>query len=328
MPKPLGNLQKKVKVAFHSHGLTLRGSEVALFDYAVLCQKILGHRSIIVVRDRENLADNPIFQSWQKELPCLVYENKEDLTVQLRDEKADVLYQIKPGRDDNFVISGVRNCIHAMFVESEFHGDVYAYVSPWLSRVMTGREDRFVPHLVSRHESKTNLRKTLGIPENARVFGRHGASDTFNISFSRETVKKHAKKYPGDHFVFLNTEKIRGTDHFPNIHYLPPTACSQEKAAFLATCDAMLHARWHGETFGLAVGEFAVLGKPVITFSGSRERAHLEMSNGRMLLYSNAKELENILQSFQPAHTIGTQYDEYADPSRVMKKFSEIFLSP
>jgi len=55
-----------------------------------------------------------------------------------------------------------------------------------------------------------------------------------------------------------------------------------EKARFFATCDIMLHARLHGETFGLAVGEFAVLGKPVITFAGSRERAHLEMLEGSL----------------------------------------------
>ena len=144
----------------------------------------------------------------------------------------------------------------------------------------------------------------------------------------RKAVRRHAKKYPQDHFVFLNTEEIPGTDKLPNVHYLPSTALKQEKAAFLATCDAMLHARWHGETFGLAVGEFAVLGKPVITFSGSRERAHLEMSNNRMLLYANPKELENILQSFQPAYTTGTQYDKYVDPAGVMQKFSEIFLFP
>jgi hypothetical protein len=315
-----------MKIAFHSHGLTLRGSEVALFDYAIHCQKILGHHSIIAVRDRESLADNLIFQTWRKELPCLVYKNKKDLAEQLRQQQVDALYQIKPGRDDNFVIPGVRNCIHAMFPDSEFHGDIYAYVSPWLSRVMTGRPDRFVPHLVPKLDSKTNLRKTLGIPDYARVFGRHGARDTFNIPFVQKAVARHARQNLGDHFVFLNTEPIRGSERFPNIHYLPATVDAVEKAKFLATCDAMLHARWHGETFGLAVGEFAVLGKPVITFSESREKAHLEMLGNQALLYRNAGELAEILRGFHPHKTLGTEYETYADPKVVMEIFRKKFL--
>jgi len=315
-----------MKVAFHSHGLTLRGSEVALFDYAVHCQTLLGHQSVIAVRERKNLADSPIFQTWSRELHCLVYKNKKDLTEQLRQQQVEALYQIKPGRDDNFVIPGVRNCIHAMFPESEFHGDVYAYVSPWLSRVMTGRPDRFVPHLVPKLDSKTNLRKTLRIPQDARVFGRHGGWDTFNIPFVQKAVARHARQNPGDHFVFLNTEPIRGSEQFPNIHYLPATVDSVGKAEFLATCDAMLHARWHGETFGLAVGEFAVLGKPVITFAGSRERAHLEMLGGQSLQYRHADELIKILMDFHPHRTQGTEYEIYADPKVVMEIFRKKFL--
>jgi len=164
-----------MKVAFHSHGLTLRGSEVALFDYALHNQEVLGNDSLIVVSDRPGLSENPVFQVWQKKLPLLTYRNRRELSEGLAQAGAEVLYQIKPGRDDGFEIPGVKNCVHAMFPESEFHGDVYAYVSPWLSRVMTGRGDRFVPHLVPRLSSKKNLRGRLGIPAAARIFGRHGA---------------------------------------------------------------------------------------------------------------------------------------------------------
>ena len=99
-----------------------------------------------------------------------------------------------------------------------------------------------------------------------------------------------------------------------------------EKAKFLATCDAMLHARLHGETFGLAVGEFAVLGKPVITFSESRERAHLEMLGKQALLYRNAGELVEILREFCPHRTHGTEYEIFAEPKIVMGIFQKKFL--
>jgi hypothetical protein len=316
-----------LKVAFHSHGLTLRGSEVALLDYAVHNQTILGNQSLILVRDRPGLSENAVYRVWREKVRCLVYQSGRELPKRLAEEGVEVLYQIKPGRDDGFVVPGVRNCIHAMFPESEFHGDVYVYVSPWLSQIMTGRATRFVPHLVPRLESQVTLRAELGIPETARVFGRHGAADTFNIPWVQGAVIRHARGHPEDHFVFLNTGEFAGANAQKNIHFLPATPDERQKAKFLATCDAMLHARWHGETFGLAVGEFAVLGKPVITFTGSRERAHLELLGDQALGFQNAHGLEKILTSFQPFRAGATGYSPWADPRQVMKIFQDRFLS-
>jgi hypothetical protein len=126
--------------------------------------------------------------------------------------------------------------------------------------------------------------------------------------------------------VFLNTESIREAENLTNIHYLQATVDPVEKAKFLATCDAMLHARWHGETFGLAVGEFAALEKPVITFAGSRERAHLEMLGNQALQYRHAGELIKILRDFRPHRTQGTEYEIFADPKVVMGLFQKKFL--
>jgi hypothetical protein len=213
-----------------------------------------------------------------------------------------------------------------MFLSDEFHGDAFAYVSRWCSKVMTGREESFVPHFVPQLEGNENLRQGLGIPLEAKVFGRHGGWDTFNITFVRKAVACHARQNSGDHFVFLNTEPICGTERFSNVHYLPGTVDPVEKAKFLATCDAMLHARLHGETFGLAVGEFAVLGKPVITFSESRERAHLEMLGEKSFAYKSKKELLKILREFEPRTIRGTDYEKYADPKTVMEFFQRKFL--
>jgi len=101
----------------------------------------------------------------------------------------------------------------------------------------------------------------------------------------------------------------------------------EEKGRFLATCDAMIHARDTGETFGLAVAEFAVLGKPVITLSESKERAHLEMLGKQALLYRNVGEFAEILREFRAHKTHETEYNNYADPEMVMQIFAERFLS-
>jgi glycosyltransferase involved in cell wall biosynthesis len=297
-----------------------------MLDYARLNRSVLGSESILCLPDNPDFAWNPLLKKWKEEFEVILYRDKDDLGRVLKKEGAEVIYLTKPGPWDGFLVPGVRNCVHAQFLCDEYHGEAYAYLSPWMSQVMTGRKDSYVPFYVPKLESKESLRTKLGILPQARVFGRHGGWDTFNIPFVRKGVTQHARQNPEDHFVFLNTEPIRGTEKLRNIHYLPATVDADEKAAFLATCDVMLHARWHGETFGLAVGEFAVLGKPVITFSESRERAHLEMLGNQALLYRHAGELAEILREFRPHKTQGTQYEIFSDPKIVIRLFQKKFL--
>ena len=315
-----------MNVAFHSNSMSLRGSENALWDYANFNETILGNHSVICHPAELENAENPTFAKWKDRFPLVPYRTKAELSSKLKERGVDILYQIKPGPYDGFIIPGVKNCIHSMFLSDEFHGDCFAYVSRWVSRVMTGREESFVPHFVPQFVSQEDLRGKLGISKGAKVFGRHGGWDTFNIPFARRAVVEHARNYKEDHFVFLNTEPICESGRLPNVHYLSATVDPLGKAKFLATCDAMLHARWHGETFGLAVGEFAVLGKPVITFSESRERAHLEMLGKQALLYRNVGELAEILKEFCPHKTHGTKYETFADPKTVMSLFQKKFL--
>ena len=314
-------------VAFHSNTMSLRGSENALWDYANFNETVLGNRSVICHPAGLETAENPTFAKWKARFLLIPYRTRNELSCKLKESGVGVLYQIKPGPYDGFVIPGVRNCIHSMFLSDEFHGDCFAYVSRWASRVMTSREHSFLPHFVPRFASDRNLRERLGIPMGAKVFGRHGAADTFNIPFVRRAVEEHARNKPADHFVFLNTMPIDGTEKLKNVHYLAPTIDPEEKAQFLATCDAMLHARWHGETFGLAVGEFAALRKPVITFSESRERAHLEMLGDEGKRYRDAAALKKILADFQPGASEKTEYEKWADPIQVMEIFQSKFLN-
>ena len=57
-----------MRVVFHSHGLTLRGSEVALLDYALHNQSVLGNQSYLAVADRPGLESHPVFRHWQAQL--------------------------------------------------------------------------------------------------------------------------------------------------------------------------------------------------------------------------------------------------------------------
>ena len=314
-------------VAFHTNTLGVRGSETAVWDYANFNETILGNRSVLCLREGLCEKANAVFAKWKARFPIVSYRSKKELSEKLQSQEASVLYQIKAGSFDGFLVPGVRNCIHSMFLSDEFHGDRFAYVSAWASRVMTLGDKSFVPHYVPKLVSAQNLRKSLGIPAHARVFGRHGGWETFNIAFAREAVARHARHHSQDHFIFLNTEPIREGKNLPNIHYLEATVDPEKKAQFLASCDAMIHARDTGETFGLAVAEFSVLGKAVITFGGSKERAHLEMLGKQARVYNDRQGLQKTLADFEPGVSGRTEYQNWSDPTQVMSIFRERFLS-
>jgi hypothetical protein len=316
-----------MKVAFHNPNVSIRGTFAAMVDYAEMNQTILGNESILFMsrsRAAPYLADLPALT---RGLPVVLYDKPAELAHGIRGFGADFFYQICPGF---FQVLPKVSCpigIHAVFPHSEFFGEKYLYFSAWLARVMTRCPERFVPPLVRRYRSRDTLRPELGIPEKAKVFGRHGGWDTFNIPFVHQAVARHARKFPCDHFIFINTEPVSGTQNLKNVHYLAATIDPEAKGKFLSTCDAMLHARLHGETFGLAVGEFAVLGKPVITFGGSRERAHLDMLGKHGRVYRTDQELRDILETFEPCHVEGTEYETYADNVAVMNIFQTRFLN-
>jgi hypothetical protein len=77
---------------------------------------------------------------------------------------------------------------------------------------------------------------------------------------------------------------------------LPATADPIRKRTFLNTCDAMIHGRQRGETLGMACLEFAMAGKPVLTYAGSPELAHLEILGEAAVVYRDAQDLREYLE--------------------------------
>jgi hypothetical protein len=109
---------------------------------------------------------------------------------------------------------------------------------------------------------------------------------------------------------------------------LPATSDPVERSRFINTCDAMLHARRVGETFGLACAEFSAHNKPVITWAGAKCQAHIDMLQGTAITYRNGRELTDTLLEFRPDAAV--QWDVVTDafsPERVMRKFDKVFLS-
>lgn len=363
-----------MKVAFHSSYLGYRGTEIALMDYARGNQELLGNESFFLMPWRDRGAEHPVVLQMEKIAPLRFYRSTDEREGILREEGADFFYCIKNGFNDGAFSRKVPTGIHAIFRESEFHGDIYAYVSLWLSEVMAYGKAPWVPHMVSLSDEDGHLRTEGGgrravggdrksvvgdrwsevvIPQEVTVFGRHGGDDSFDIPWVQEAVVGIAKKFPNIWFLFLNTRVFRGAAGISNIVFLPATADPVLKRRFLNTCDAMLHGRQRGETFGLSCLEVAVLGKPVLTYADSPERAHLEILGEAAVAYKNAQHLRELLLDRGRWSEIGSRRTEDRgrrtedggrraedggqksvngvfssyEPEAVMKKFQEVFLT-
>jgi hypothetical protein len=316
-----------MKIAFHSNQLCLRGTEVALYDYAKYNEELLGNNSIIISRhsDIQKLSHPQVVEKFQKRFPVYLYHNFNEIEKILDDNNVDVFYAIKAGFNDGVISKGRKSVNHVVFQHHDPHGNVYAYVSEWLGRRFNSP---FVPHMVTLPDINDDLRNELNIPKNAIVFGRHGGAETFDIPFAHNVVKRIATSRNDIYFLFLFTNRFTDSS-LKNVIYLEGSEDMIYKTKFINTCDAMLHARYAGESFGLSVGEFSIRNKPIITLkNGSRDCAHIEMLGSKGIYYNNENELYNILNNFIPDNTkdYWNVYSQF-NPENVMNKFKQVFLT-
>ena len=108
-----------------------------------------------------------------------------------------------------------------------------------------------------------NLRAELGIPKDSVVVGGYGGRFSLNVLCAIAAVRQSLERDRQIWFLFMNFEPFL---QHPCVIFLPGVGDVNRKAEFIANCDAMLHARHQGESFGLAVGEFSVLNKPVMAY--------------------------------------------------------------
>jgi len=328
-----------MKIAFHSNQLCERGTEIALYDYAHFNETILSNESVILANGTSKNNTVSAMEKFRKRFTVYLYSDFNEVDSILSNEGVDVLYAIKSGKIDNVVSNKVKTVVHCVFNPSEPHGDVYASISQRLNQRF-GVAIPVVPHMAYLPDYTGNLREELGIPSNAVVFGRYGGLDMFDIGFVHETINYIVNNRENIYFLFMNTKPFYRSwlrrSHKHIIH-LPSTVSLERKVQFINSCDAMLHARSGGETFGLAVAEFSIKNKPIITWGPGQniiagryyDDAHLDMLGDKAIVYSNADELHNILMNFDTTIMSTKKWDMYSEsysPEVVMRNFENVFL--
>jgi len=315
-------------VAFLSNKLTLRGTEVAMYDYADYNELLLGNKSIIITRNYDFIkheydVSSDAYVKFSKRFLVEYYANQSDIDAIVERHKVTHLYIIKAGGMDGLFSTKCINLIHCVFSTNQPHGDVYSAISSDVNR-LCNTNFPVVPHMIRNFNTTEDLRKELGISRDAIVFGRYGGLESFDITFVHKVIENILKTRSDIFFIFMNTNRFY--EH-PQIIYLKGTTDMEYKRKFINTSDALLHARAGGETFGLTCGEFAIEKKVVITYSGSRERNHINILGDKAVLYKDPESLWKVLSEFNKNkyNMDGNHYLDYS-PVNIMNLFSRVYL--
>lgn len=319
-------------LGFHSKQLTERGTEVALFDYALGAKNLLGHEVRIYVPTRARKIIPSVKERFEEHFDLVFYDTPEQIAC-------DALYVIKKGSPGR-VTEAIPELNHAFDDISHPHGRRFAAVSAWLARTATHRirlprgravhlpslrRIGVVPHIVTLPDVGEGYRKELGIPDEGVVFGWHGGDGNLDVAFVKDPILAALEGRNDIWFVFMNAARF--CEHERVLH-LPLSIDRTDVRRFVNTCDYMLHAHLVGETFGLAVAEFAYVGAPVITFIDSPRRGHLDLLSNELLLgYRDREGLLRYLRTLERRATpvdsdVATRYS----PERVMAQFNDVFL--
>lgn len=317
-----------MKIAFHDNSLCLRGTTVAIYDWAYWTRHYLNVDPIIMYDENHPANSVDAINKFKKEFSVFSYSNKSEIDKILSENECDYFLMEKGGSPDGVISTVSKNLVNAIsghWQPNWIHGDIYAMGSKWLSKI-TNYEIPYVPYMVDLPDINEDMREELGIPKEALVIGRNGGSDTFDIPFVKQAIQVVLNERKDIWFVFQLTDKF--IDH-ERVIFLPGSSDMNTKVRFINTSDAMLHARYVGESFGLSCAEFSIRNKPVITYEKSPERNHIDTLDEKGIYYENYSEILHILRNLDKKEINSLEWNCYQDytPEKVVQKFKEVYLN-
>lgn len=315
------------KIAFLTNKLTLRGTEVNLYNYADANERLLNNESVIITRSLQlALKVSPIdvhpeaYKMFESRFKVFYYTSPSDIEEYVQQNNIETIFIEKYGIPDELNIKSCKSIIHAVFDTRHPHGTHYTSISDTLNRENGTPDVPVLPNIVRVHPTSEDLREQLNIPKDAHVFGSYGGADQFNIAYIIQAVKDVSAKHPNIYFLFMNYYRFCPESH--NVIFMDGTANTEYKRKFINTCDAMLYGRKQGESFGIACGEFSICNKPIIASSSVviENRHHLETLKDCAVTHKNYDELVEILTNWVPKDVSSNGYFQYTE-DKVMDLF-------
>jgi len=312
-------------VGFIINTFCSRGTETNVWSYAYYNQTILKNKSIIIVRKIFNNMTGPDFTEDAKLRFTQNFETYELLDEEIENIIATLQIDVcmvtcVGGNPLDYCPKNVPTITSCIFNANYPLGTLHTTISPYLSH----NKCLLLPFIIHTVDTSENMRTELNIPSDSIVFGRYGGYDQFSIPFVTQVVTQVAINNPSIYFIFMNTKPF--CNNISNIKFIDNSSSWLTRQKFVNTCDAMIHARSEGETFGLACGEFAISNKPIITCKYG-DLAHIEILKEKAIIYTNQSDLYDILTNFNKYNTDMTEngYYEYLPEKGMMifKNFLE-----
>jgi hypothetical protein len=318
-------LSKPKKLALHLTEINFRGSTVATVSYAkgLLATGV----TVMFVAPCSARHEYSVTEHLKSLGVLLFYENWNELDIELDRRGVEAIYILKSGVMDELVSKVVPTWVHAVFPTaiSDFHGDRFAFISEWLADFSSCGAMPYVPHAVRPPAVVPGLREELRISSDALVLGYYGGETSFDIQFARVGLKKALEQRRDLYAIFLNV--IPFIIHERAI-FLEGTSDLIRKDKFVTACDAMIHARTIGETFGVACAEFSAANKPIITYAHSHQKAHLHMLGDKAITYNSYKSFEETLMNLDRVRLAQGDWNAFKtgyDETSVAQRFIEVF---
>ena len=321
-----------MNIGFFVRHFTERGTEVAIYDYAKYNEDILNNKSYIIcfTQETQEKINFPMqkdsYDKFNKRFTIIEITDINDMINVIKKYELSFFYTLTGGANDFYQFNNKNiwgNCKtikHCVFYTNCPESDFYISISDMLNQ-KNNTNINVIPHIVDLPISDENLRSELEIPRDANVFGRYGGFDEFNINIAHNAIQEYINLDNNCYFLFMNTKKFY--EH-PRIIYIDKNLDLDYKVKFINTCDAMIHARQMGETFGLSIAEFSTKNKPIITCNcGDLE--HINILGDKAILYNSKDELINIFKNIKSIINSRSDWNAYKlySPEYVMNLFKK-----
>lgn len=318
-----------MRIAFYLDEMNYRGVANATYMYALNNIKILKNSSYIFYNKNNKSNKKEVLNKFKKKLTTIGVLNFSEVDKFQKKYRFDYLYVQKGGEKDYWVSKKIKTVVHSMYPQrlSQVHGFNYVYISDWLSKKFSNKKIPYVPIIVETFKSNRSFKKKFKIKNQNIVLGCHGGESSFDMNFVKDSILHTVNKRKELFFIFLNIKKF--CTH-PRIKFLNGTANELYKRKFINTCDFMIHGRSLGESFGLACAEFAVHGKPIISYKFNRHRSHVNDCPKKYLIeydsYENLNKILINLRKFKKRKNELNKYFGY-NAKKVMNLFKRKLLS-
>jgi hypothetical protein len=320
-------------VAFVCGTLHLTGGTLNQYLYACALKKYKNINSIFLLESSDSAHDQSALDVLKGEFPTHIYR-RDSVVIDLKNlydtQPIKVFYFVTYGNNDPlallFKASDLPFAIHVSGVSESDWGPRSAYVSEWMSRHCSNGRAPFVPHIVSLPHTMDDLRGQLSIPVDHVVIGRIGGGYSWNIHFVNQAILDAVRLREDLYFLLFNVPYFYQYFNHPRIKIFGSFPFDlMLKRNIINTCDAMIHARSEGESFGFAPAEFSLCGKPVITYRHSTEKAHLDMLGKHAVSYESPDTLLSIFLTIGRNQMV--DWNRYAgfNSKDVIEKFCEVF---